>query len=296
VAEPIQGAPEPTGAPERNGTPERVDLHTHSRCSDGTLAPTALVELAAGRGVRMLALTDHDSIAGCEEAAAACRAHGIHFVPGVELSCRWRERVIHVVGLGIDARQPRLRIHCEQVGRLRRERIERIALQLNALGLPGPDLAAAALAAPSPTRTHLARALYAQGFATSIAQAFEHYLRREPPEHGATPWPELQAAVQCIVQAGGLAVLAHPHRYGLSAGGSRELAGQFKTAGGAGIEVSLAGMGPADSERAASLARRFTLAGSIGSDFHEPGLPWRPLGRSDKLPEAVTPVTTCLGP
>jgi predicted metal-dependent phosphoesterase TrpH len=283
------------GASERNGTPERIDLHTHSCCSDGTLAPAELVELAAGRGVRMLALTDHDCIAGCEAAAAACHARDIHFVPGVELSCRWRERVIHVVGLGIDTRQPQLRAHCEQIGRLRRERIGCIASQLSATGLPGQHLAAAALAAPSPTRTHLARALYAQGFATSVAQAFERYLRRERPEHGTTPWPELPAAVQCIVQAGGLAVLAHPHRYGLSAGGSRELAGQFKAAGGAGIEVSLAGMGPADGERAASLARRFTLAGSIGSDFHEPGLPWRPLGRFAKLPEAVVPITARLG-
>ena len=275
--------------------PERIDLHTHSRCSDGTLAPAALVELAAGRGVHVLALTDHDSVAGCEEADAACRVHGIRFVPGVELSCRWHEHAIHVVGLGIDVRQPQLRAHCEQLARLRRERIGRIALQLSAAGLPGERLAAAALEAPSPTRTHVARALCAQGFAASVTQAFERYLRRGRAGHCEEPWPELQAALHCIVQAGGLPVLAHPHRYGLSGGGLRELAGQFKAAGGAGIELSLAGMGPADAERSASLARRFTLAGSIGSDFHQPGLPWRPLGRFVKLPDAITPITTCLG-
>ena len=90
-------------------------------------------------------------------------------------------------------------------------------------------------------------------------------------------------------------MLAHPHRYQVSNGVLRELVGDFKAAGGAGIEVSLAGMGPGDADRAATLARRFDLAGSIGSDFHEPGLPWRPLGRFAKLPDRIMPITARLG-
>ncbi|HEX4023846.1 MAG TPA: PHP domain-containing protein [Steroidobacteraceae bacterium] len=273
----------------------RIDLHTHSHCSDGTLAPAALAELAASRGVAVLALTDHDTLAGCEEASTACRALGIHFLAGVELSCQWREHTIHVVGLNIDTRQPDLAAHCERLAALRRGRIERIAQRLSDAGLPGGRLAAAALEAPSPTRTHLARALCAQGFAATVPQAFERFLQRGRPGHAETPWPELTEAVQRIVRAGGAAVLAHPHRYALSGGGLRELARQFRAAGGSGIEVSLAGMGPASAERAAALARRFGLAGSIGSDFHEPGLPWRPLGRFAKLADTITPITTCLG-
>lgn len=273
---------------------ERIDLHTHSNRSDGTLTPTALVELAAGRGVELLALTDHDTVSGCEEARLACAARQIRFLCGVEFTCLWREREVHVIGLNIDTRQQHLTAHCEAVGQLRRERIERIAARLSALGLPGARLGAAALAATSPTRMHLARALCAQGFATSTQDAFERYLRGQPG-HSSAPWPELGGAVQRIVQSGGIAVLAHPHRYGLSAGRLRELVGQFKVEGGTGLEVNMAGMSPANADRAAALARRFDLAGSIGSDFHEPGLPWRPLGRFAKLPEAVMPITTCLG-
>jgi 3',5'-nucleoside bisphosphate phosphatase len=101
--------------------------------------------------------------------------------------------------------------------------------------------------------------------------------------------------VRCIVAAGGIPVLAHPHRYRVSNGVLRELVSEFKQAGGVGIEVSLAGMGPGDADRAASLARRFELAGSFGSDFHQPDLPWRPLGRFAKLPDGLTPVTVYLG-
>jgi predicted metal-dependent phosphoesterase TrpH len=93
-----------------------------------------------------------------------------------------------------------------------------------------------------------------------------------------------------IVAAGGVAVLAHAHRYAISHGVLRELVGEFKAAGGGGIEVSLAGMGPADADRLAAIARRYELAGSIGSDFHEPDLPWRPLGRFAKLHDLITPI------
>jgi predicted metal-dependent phosphoesterase TrpH len=146
----------------------------------------------------------------------------------------------------------------------------------------------------APTRSHLARELVAGGFARDEAGAFERWLGQGGAAHIAGEWPDLAAATRCITAAGGLAVLAHPHRYRASLSGLRELCSEFKAAGGIGLEVSLPGMGPGDTERALSLARRFDLAGSIGSDFHAPGLPWRPLGRFAKLPAGVTPVTACL--
>ena len=81
--------------------PARIDLHTHSDCSDGLLSPVTLVALAVQRHVELLALTDHDSLEGCKAAGDACAAAAIQFVPGTELSCQWREREIHVVGLGL---------------------------------------------------------------------------------------------------------------------------------------------------------------------------------------------------
>jgi predicted metal-dependent phosphoesterase TrpH len=272
----------------------RVDLHTHSHCSDGLLSPAALVELAARREVRLLALTDHDTIDGCAAARSACDAHGIRFVPGIELSCNWREREIHVVGLGLDTASPGLQAHCAGVRELRRERMQSMAQRLTHAGLPGEALAQTALAAASPTRTHLARALCRHGVSTDVQQAFDRWLKRGRPGYVPARWPDLGVAVQCIIGAGGIAVLAHPHRYPLSHGQLRQLTADFAAAGGEGVEVSLAGMAPKDADRAAALARRHGLAGSIGSDFHEPDLPWRPLGRFDKLPQSITSIAARL--
>ncbi len=272
-----------------------VDLHTHSNCSDGVLTPEQLVRLAAARSVRVLALTDHDSLAGIEPAQRACQVRGIRFVPGIELSCAWQGQEIHVIGLNIDAHETGLRLHCEALGRLRRARIERMGERLASLGLPGAALAAVALQAPSPTRAHLARALTAAGFARDSQDAFGRYLGRGRPGYADAAWPELARVIACTRRAGGLAVLAHPHRYGLSAQQLRELVGQFEALGGAGLEVSLSGMGRPDTSRMEALAQRFGLAGSVGSDFHEPGLPWRPLGRFAKLPAAIRPITASLG-
>ncbi len=278
-------------------TPERIDLHTHSDCSDGTLAPRALVAEAIRRQVQILSLTDHDTVAGCDEARAACDAapgNGLQpplFIPGIELTCDWRGREIHVVGLDIDAQNAALRTHITGLRQLRRERLAAMGRRLDAAGLPGSPLAAGILGADtSATRMHLARALVSAGHAADTQQAFDRWLKRGRPGHAPARWPELPATVQCIRDAGGLAVLAHPQRYTLSAGGLRELAAAFRDCGGAGIEVSIAGMSPADSSRLAALARRFGLAGSIGSDFHEPGIPWRPVGRFAKLPDGIQPI------
>jgi predicted metal-dependent phosphoesterase TrpH len=273
----------------------RVDLHTHSDCSDGALTPVALVERAAARQLELLALTDHDTVAGCVAARAACETHSIRFIPGVELSCEWRGREIHIIALNVDTQEPGLQRHCADVLERRRQRMVEIASRLSAAGLPGDELVRPALAATAPTRTHMARALCASGVAPTVQRAFDTWLKRGRPGYVAAQWPDLGTAVQCATAAGAVAVLAHPHRYQVSNGALRELLAEFKSAGGKGIEVSLSGMSPRDADRAAALARRFDLAGSIGSDFHEPDLPWRPLGRFAKLPDGVTPIMSHLG-
>jgi hypothetical protein len=274
----------------------RVDLHTHSDCSDGLLSPAALVALAARREVAMLALTDHDTLAGCQQAALACAAQAIRFIPGIELSCEWREREIHVVGLRIDLGDAPLLAHSALLLERRRARIEAIAQRLTRARLPGQELAAMTLAVAVPTRTHLARALCTLGLARNVPDAFERWLKRGRAGYVNAQWPSLATTVLRIRAAGGIAVLAHAHRYAVSNGVLRELVGEFKAAGGEAIEVSLAGMGAGDADRLAALARRFELAGSIGSDFHEPDLPWRPLGRFAKLHDLITPVMALLEP
>jgi hypothetical protein len=275
---------------------ERIDLHTHSSWSDGVLGPAELVALASTRAVQLLALTDHDTMAGCEEARAACAAARIAFLYASELTSLWKGREVHIVGLRLDPIAPALITHLEEVRRRRRERIHGIGLKLSANGLPGAEIAAAVLARPgTPTRLHVARELVQRGHAADEDDAFRRWLGKGQPAAVAPAWPTVAATVAAIGAAGGAAVLAHPHRYKLSAGGLRELCGEFRDAGGAGIEVSLPGMGAGDAGRAAALARRFGLAGSCGSDFHVPGVPWRPLGRFAKLPEGVVPITERLG-
>ena len=275
---------------------ERIDLHAHSSWSDGVLSPAELVALAATRSVELLALTDHDTMAGCEEAAQACAAAGISFLYASELTSLWRGREIHIVGLRLDPRSAPLAAHLGGVRGQRAERIRAIGLRLDQHGLDGESIAAAVLArAGTPTRLHLARELVQRGHAKDEDEAFKKWIGRGQRAAVPAAWPTIESSAAAITSAGGVAVLAHPHRYQLSAGALRELCGQFRDAGGAGIEVSLPGMGPGDASRAAALARRFGLAGSCGSDFHVPGVPWRPLGRFAKLPEGIVPISERLG-
>jgi predicted metal-dependent phosphoesterase TrpH len=271
---------------------QRVDLHTHSKHSDGTLTPAELVALAQQRAVQLLALTDHDTTAGCTEAAAACAKTDMVFIHGIELTAGWRGREIHIVGLRLEPEDSALAKHTRDLAARRRARIVAIGEKLTKNGMDGAVLAERALAqCLAPTRMHLARLLVAQGVVNEPQAAFDRWLGRGKNSFVNAEWPDLASTVACINNAGGLAVLAHPHRYPLSNGVLRELCGEFKHSGGAGIEVSLAGSSPDDATRLAALARRFDLAGSVGSDFHEPGLPWRPVGRFAKLPDQVRPIT-----
>ena len=271
---------------------ELIDLHTHSHHSDGTLAPVQLVARAAARGVRVLALTDHDTIAGLPEAQRACRDARIGFVTGVEITAGWRGQEIHIVGLGFDESSAAMQSHLAHLVQLRRNRIAAIGEKLQrSRKLAGTDLAREVLESGMvPTRTHLARALVEHGFAESVQDAFDRFLGRGTPGHVPQEWPTMSAALEAIHAAGGHAVLAHPHRYKLSAGALRNLCAEFRDAGGTALEVSLPALSPNDASRLASLARQHALAGSAGSDFHEPDVPWRPLGRFAKLPEGIEPL------
>lgn len=268
-----------------------VDLHLHSTASDGMLEPAALVAHVAACGVTLMALTDHDTVAGVAAAAAAARGRGIAFLPGVEVSCEWRGRAIHVVGLRVDPASPALLRALAGQQALRESRAERIAEKLDAAGAPGSRALASIRDAGSlPTRTHFARALTALGAAADVGSAFDRWLGRGKPGHVKGSWPALSEATGWITAAGGKAVIAHPIRYPLSAGARREMCGEFRAAGGSGVEVVTGGGGPRDREQAISLAVRTGLEGSVGSDFHDPAVPWNPPGRLAKLPGSIRPV------
>jgi hypothetical protein len=273
-----------------------IDLHTHSTYSDGALGPEELVGRAAAAGVQVLALTDHDTVAGLDEARRSAQMQGIHLVPGVEISATWRAQAIHVLGLWIDPASPQLRSILHAQGDLRRLRMRKICERLDKLKLPGAELLAAVERHPGlPTRAHLARALVAGGHVDSEEAAFRKYLSKGKVAHVAAGWPTIEAVLGWILAAGGVASLAHPTRYSLSAGARRRLLSDFTAAGGTCLEVVTGANGAHQAESCAALAVNHGLLGSVGSDFHNPQAAWNPLGRSLKLPDCVTPVWRSFG-
>jgi len=263
-----------------------ADLHLHSHHSDGTLAPTALMQLVAELGVTLAALTDHDTIRGCTEAAQTCRLLGVAFVPGVEITAGWHGQELHVLGLDINPASEALNEHLTLVRRMRHARLTEIGRRLERKKqlVVGEAIEELCRSHDSPTRLHLARLLVERGLATDIAQAFDHWLGRGQAGYAPAEWPALESAVRAIRAAGGQPVLAHPHRYKISAGALRRLLAEFKDVGGLGMEVSVGGMSGNDYDRLTHLARANELAASTGSDFHDPSVPWNPPGRFAKLP------------
>ncbi|WP_298139890.1 PHP domain-containing protein [Acidiferrobacter sp.] len=249
------------------------DLHTHTVWSDGDLEPASLVADASAAGVRVLALTDHDTMAGIDEAARAAHVHGIQFIPGVELSVTWAGGVtVHVVGLGVDGANAQLRQALEN---LREARLKRGRAMVEALSAAGLGGAQSVLERPGiVSRVHVADWLVACGHAPDRARAFKRFLVRGAPGHVAVQWPDIGVAVDWIRGAGGCPVLAHPSRYRLSGGRLEQLVRAFVEAGGLALEVVTAGLDAGEIGRLARLARRHALHASVGSDFHK-ALPWR---------------------
>jgi hypothetical protein len=267
-----------------------VDLHLHSTHSDGMLAPAELVDRVADAGVELMALTDHDTTSGLDQARDQCQRRGIRMIDGVELSSTWRGQTIHVIGLGIDASHRTLVDGIERLCALRRARLHAIAERLERKSIPALALLARLESEhPVVTRTHLARALVGARHAKSMAEAFKRYLGRGGAGHVAATYPDVAEVVPWIRGAGGTAVLAHPMRYSLSAGARRQLVTVFRDSGGTAIEV-VCGRALGHIAPLAALAARFGLAGSVGSDFHDPQIPWNPPGRLAKLPAGIEPV------
>lgn len=272
-----------------------VDLHTHSTCSDGRLAPAAVVARAAANGVRVLALTDHDTVDGLAEAGAAARAEGLTLVAGTELSVTWARRTLHVVGLGFDPGAPALTRALAANAAERERRAERIAHHLDRAGISGAlDGARDEADGGVPGRMHFARHLVARGAVRRPADAFRRYLGRGRPAAVGSHWVSLEAGVAAIRDSGGVAVFAHPLRYGLTRSQCRQATAAFAAAGGGAVEVVCGGDGPGDRSASRALARAHGLLGSVGSDFHDPDFRWREIGRLDPPPVDVSPVWAML--
>jgi 3',5'-nucleoside bisphosphate phosphatase len=244
----------------------RADFHTHSTASDGTLAPADLVHQASRRGLSIIALTDHDTTGGLDEAITAGEALGVRVIPGIELSTDVTAGEVHMLGYGIDQRNSTLQDTLAHFRQSRVERAERIIARLRDLGVNLPEGSVQPSSGDASIgRPHIARAMIEAGYVRSVTEAFDRYLGNDKPAYIASERkPTPTEAIQLIIAAGGLPVHAHPFTSETFPDSLPELV----TAGLVGIEAYYAEYSEAQRETLAQIAAAHGLLATGGSDYH----------------------------
>jgi predicted metal-dependent phosphoesterase TrpH len=250
----------------------RIDLHTHSTYSDGTLAPVELMAVAAEADLDVVALTDHDGVGGWTEAAEAAREHGLTFVPGVELSCRWYgvdpAISLHLLAYYIDPANPELRAEMTRVRNQREHRAERIVELMRADGIDVTYEEVRGYATGHTVgRPHLAQALIRRGLASTVSEAFA-------PELLGQRWRVPKAdtdvflALSLVRAAGGVSVMAHPLATSRGRVVPDEVIEQMAEQGLGGLEADHTDHTPDQRDHVRNLAQRLGLIVTGSSDFH----------------------------
>ena len=259
----------------------KYDLHCHSTASDGRLSPEALLARAIDRRIEVLSLTDHDTLKGVKELIARADS-SIQIIPGLELTASWNNRVLHIIGLGVDENDRNLNRYLEHLDVLRQARADKICERLVKQGVSREPLFSAVKensAGAIVGRPHIAKSLVDMGVVNSEQAAFKQYLGTGKTGDVKMDWPSFTDAISVINGAGGEAVLAHPTKYKMTFTKIRAVVNDFVAGGGSAIEVSYTGISPnhqADLER---LARKMDIMVSAGSDFHSPSHGWTDVGK-----------------
>lgn len=288
----------PTGCGSYNEAVKffNADLHCHSNVSDGTLRPEALAVRARDNGVDLWSLTDHDELGGQHRASVAALALGLPYLTGTEVSVTFADKTVHIVGLGFDPQAKDLVEGLAQTRGGRERRARDIGEQLAKAGIPGayegalryvgnPDLI---------SRTHFARHLVEAGVCGDTSEVFRHYLVEGKPGFVEHHWAKLSDTVRWIIDAGGLAVIAHPGRYGFTPNEEYALFTEFKAHGGGGVEVVTGSHAAHEFSIYADMAKEFDLLASRGSDFHSPDESRIDLGGLPDFSIRVTPIWDAL--
>jgi predicted metal-dependent phosphoesterase TrpH len=266
----------------------RVDLHLHTTASDGQLSPTELVQLAREHGLEVIAITDHDTTNGIDEAQQAAQGSPV-LIPGVELSADDDGVDVHTLGYFMDFHAPAFQ---ERLARFRDDRLHRgrrIVEKLDALGLPLDWARVEAIAGGGAVgRPHVARAMVEAGYVQTVKEAFDRYLFTGGPAYMARERLSPEGAIELIHSVGGVAVLAHP---GLVAHYERLVVERLVQAGLDGIEIVHPDNPPAVEQRARELALQYGLIMTGGSDFHD--LAWVE-ETGDSMIGSVTPPDGCV--
>ncbi len=256
-----------------------ADLHLHTRFSDGTWTPEGLVAQARSHGLSALALTDHDTVEGCGPMAAACAAAGIEFIAGTELTAHQDGNEVHILGYGIEPRDPKLLAEIAKFQAVRQNRIREMVMRLNRLQVPLAAEAVFALAnCRAPGRPHVARALVKAGLCSNLDEAFERFLKRDRPAWVPKYKMSAADAIALIHHARGVAVLAHP---GLNR--TDNVIPRIAEAGLDGLECFHTKHSASESRHYLDVAARFGLLVTGGSDCHGVSK-GRPLIGTVKLP------------
>lgn len=259
-------------------TPE-IDLHVHSNCSDGTLSPREVVSYAVQKGLKAIALTDHDTIAGIPEAVKAAEELSLELIPGLEFSTNYKGRDIHMLGLDISWQDPAFLQSLKEFQDSRDLRNRKMIARLQEYGV---DITYEKMAAEYPdavwTRANFARYLRDHGYVKTMPDAFTRYVGDNAPcfipREKVTPWQ----AMELIHQAGGYAVLAHPILYRLKEDELELLVKTLSDKGLDGIEAIYSTYRWTDESRIRQLARAYGLSITGGSDFHGSNKPDIDLG------------------
>lgn len=246
-----------------------IDLHTHSSASDGQYAPTELIDLAKKKELSVIALTDHDTVSGIKEARSRASEINQPFIAGIEISTR-KEEEIHIVGLGINEDNPKLLVMTQKMMQDRLNRGDVIVEYLSKLGVNVDFEEVKELAGEgSVGRPHFAEYLQKHGYVRTRQEAFERYIDT-PSFHKATDriLPSPEEAIALVHEAGGKAVLAHPGLLKMGKRWQEDLIYKLKETGLDAIETYYSKYSKAQEKYYRSLAMRYDLAVSVGSDFH----------------------------
>lgn len=256
-----------------------IDLHTHSTCSDGSMTPTQLVKHVAENGIAAIALTDHDTVSGVEEAVAAGKEYGVEVIPAIEFSVKSATET-HILGYYID-------IDNEQIKEILKEiiekRIERNAVTACLLQELGFDVALEEAAALAPGgivgRAHFARVMMNKGYVSSVKEAFEKYLSSGKPAYFGNQKLEAKTSIEAVHAAGGVAFLAHPHLVKLPDDELENFLVELKSYGLDGLEGYYTDYDEAMQNKFQAMAKKHGLEISGGTDFHAAMKPHIAIGK-----------------
>lgn len=256
-----------------------IDLHIHTTASDGTFTPSEVVEDALKRRLSVIAITDHDTTMGIKEAIHAAEGHDITIVPGVEISCFYGGREIHMLGLFLDIENGKLEQHLSMMREDRAGRNERMISLMNQAGIP-VTLEELKFGEPDTviTRAHFARYLVEKGYVKTKDEAFKKYIGDGCPFYLPRTYIEPETAIAWIHEAGGLAFLAHPYLYDFKEAKVRQMIQDLKSVGLDGLEAYHSSTDQGRTNQLREYAKKWELLVSGGSDFHGENKPYIYLG------------------